>query len=159
MKGADQCPRCGSRRWADIENTVADFYGRTLRVCGNCRTAWESFDQADLLDADDRYSSFLEPCDNCAFRPGSHEQRDREEWKSLIERLGWPGDFPGAGRFYCHKGVPLDPEYHHGDSGYAYPVDAKGKYVTKRFRLCRGYLKVLGRKPAVIRESLLSDDD
>lgn len=50
MKGADQCPKCASRRWGDADQTVTPFYSRTLRVCANCGTAWEPFDESALLD-------------------------------------------------------------------------------------------------------------
>lgn len=125
MKGADQCPKCASRRWSDVEQEVTDFYAAKLRVCGNCPTAWEPFDQADLLDDDDRYSSFKKPCNNCAFRKGSPEQRDKEGWESKMIELSF-----GAS-FHCHKGVPVTPNTNHG---FDYPTD------RRQLRLCRGYL-------------------
>lgn len=131
MKGADQCPKCGSRKHGDVEQAVTSFYGRTLRVCGNCGTAWEPFDPADLLDDDIPTSSFREPCDNCAFRPGSPEQEDKARWQKIV------GDIQKGGAFYCHKGVPLTP----GEgNGFAYPHDAEGKPIIRKLRLCRGYL-------------------
>jgi transcription elongation factor Elf1 len=125
MKGADQCPRCASRRWADVQQPVTDFYAGVLRVCGNCGTAWEPFDVSDLLDQSDRLSSFRHPCGNCAFRKGSPEQRDPEEWESKMISMSF-----GAG-FYCHKGVPVTPSTDHG---FDYPAD------RRKLRLCRGYL-------------------
>lgn len=149
MKGADQCPRCGSRHWAEDEQPVTPFYARTLRVCGNpaCLTtgkptAWEPFSEADLLDEGQRYSSFKEPCNNCAFRPGSPEQKDPARWKELMATLsvganGWP-----AGEFFCHKGVPLDIAHEtESDSGFAYPYK-DGKADRKHLRPCRGYLSM-----------------
>lgn len=157
MKGADQCPRCGSRKTADVSVAGVEqaFYAATLRVCSNCGAAWEPFDEADLLDAGARYSSFREPCSNCAFRKGSPEQSDPQRWAELMESLGWTG-----GRFYCHKGVPIDIK---SEDGFAYPVkrqypkkpakiseDLAGPYEatvdvpdTKRLRLCRGFLNWL----------------
>lgn len=138
MKGADQCPRCASRKTGDLDQQVTPFYSRTIRVCGNCGTAWEPADPAKMLDKGDRYSCFVDPCDNCAFRKGSSEQRDPDQWRETLGKLGFL-----AGRFYCHKGVPLDPE---GENGFAYPQDRNGKYVERKMRLCRGYLNYAGAK-------------
>jgi hypothetical protein len=142
MKGADQCPKCGSRKWGDADQAITAFYNRTLRVCGNCATAWEPFDEADLLDEGVQNSSFKEPCNNCAFRLGSNEQQDREKWRKLIATLsvgdsGWP-----MGEFYCHKGVPIDLHHEHpSDSGFAYPYK-DGQPDRKKLRPCRGFLRM-----------------
>lgn len=147
MKGADQCPKCASRRWGDADQDITKFYATTLRVCANCGTAWEPFEEADLLDAGMRYSSFKEPCNNCAFRPGSNEQQNIEDWKELMAKLKC------GGFFYCHKGVPID--LHHKsptDSGFAYPtkpvsVTVDGQVISKdvpdpsKLRMCRGFLR------------------
>lgn len=68
------------------------------------------------------------PCDNCAFRPGSVEQRDTEKWRETIASL------KAGARFYCHKGVPLDPA---GENGFAYPTEKPSK-----LRMCRGWLRM-----------------
>lgn len=128
MKGSDQCPRCASRRWIDARQPVTGFYAEIIRVCGNCGTAWEPFDKADLLDTHDRLSSFNHPCNNCAFRKGSPELADKDDWESKMISMSF-----GAG-FYCHKGVPIDPK---NENGFAYPEDGKNR---RKLRLCRGYL-------------------
>lgn len=146
MKGADQCPKCASRRWGEMDQPVTDFYARRLLVCANCGTAWEPFDEAALLDAGDRRSSFREPCNNCAFRPGSNEQKDPEKWKGLMAQLDVDKDGGTHGQFFCHKGVPID--LHHETltkSGFAYPCK-DGKADSRKLRLCRGYLMMVGRK-------------
>lgn len=133
MKGADQCPKCASRATVDIEHpSPKGFYADTIRVCKNCKTLWEPADPSLMLDADDRLSSFLEPCNNCAFRPGSPEQADTEEWKKTIASL------KAGGQFFCHKGVPIDI---HNANGFAYPDDGK---TPRKMRLCRGYLNMWG---------------
>lgn len=133
MKGADQCPKCASRRTADFDApSPTGFYSRVIRGCFNCQAIWEPFDPADTIDPDDRLSSFKEPCNNCAFRPGSPEQADTEEWKKTMASL------KAGGGFYCHKGVPIDVK---NEIGFAYP-DA-GKSPSK-LRLCRGYLNMWG---------------
>jgi hypothetical protein len=84
-------------------------------------------------------SSFKEPCDNCAFRPGSPEQKDKARWAELMASL------KENGRFYCHKGVPIDPKSEHG---FAYPTKLVCKELhptattedVKRLRMCRGWL-------------------
>ncbi len=137
MKGADQCPRCGSRAW--IEPRVPSpgrFYSDDARGCRNCGTLWEPFAVADLVDQDEQLSSFHHPCNNCAFRKGSPEQRDPEAFANLRAKLGWHG-----ASFYCHKGVPIDPQ---NENGFAYPKDGKD---PRKLRLCRGYLNQLGNFP------------
>lgn len=149
MKGADQCPRCASRKWGEVDQTIANFYAGTIRVCRNCGAAWEPFDPADIFDPNDRLASFREPCGNCAFRPGSPEQADTEGWKETIASL------KAGGTFHCHKGVPITPGKGHG---FAYPKDGKDQ---RKLRLCRGYLNMLGkvwaRRAAAISEGE-SDD-
>lgn len=129
MKGADQCPKCGSRRWLDVEQNVTKFYAATLRVCGNCETAWEPIDPAQLLDPKhEPLGAFRQPCNNCAFRKGSPEQADSDAWQSTMFSLA------NGNGFYCHKGVPVTPGNEHG---FAYPEGGKNPH---KLRLCRGYL-------------------
>lgn len=129
MKGADQCPRCASRRWKDVHQDATTFYAETLRVCGNCGAAWEPFDPADAFDGDDPLSSFKHPCNNCAFRKGSPEQSDKENWDGMLLGMAGMGT-----PFYCHKGVVVAPAAEHG---FEYPAGGKD---GGKLRLCRGYL-------------------
>ena len=147
MKGADQCPRCASRKWAEGEQEITGFYARKLRVCANCATAWEPFEEAAIFDPGDRNAAFSAPCDNCAFRPGSPEQRDKERWRELMESL------KGGASFFCHKGVPLDVKHEHGDSGFAYPDQGRDH---RKLRLCRGYLNTLGKRLGAVAEEVTS---
>lgn len=129
MKGADQCPKCASRRWTDAEQGITTFYAKSLRVCANCGTAWEPFDPAELLDPENEpLGAFKHPCNNCAFRKGSPEQSDKDGWESKMIELSF-----GAS-FYCHKGVPVTPD---SKNGFDYPDDGKN---PRKLRLCRGYL-------------------
>lgn len=145
MKGADQCPRCGSRRWIDsakaqLPSPPTDFYSADIRACVNCKTLWEPIDPAALLDARrEPLGAFNHPCNNCAFRKGSPEQRDPEGFAKMRGQLGWLG-----ASFYCHKGLPLDPG---GEDGFVYPKDKDGKLIVRKARLCRGYLNQLGSFP------------
>jgi hypothetical protein len=145
MKGADQCPRCASRRWLDssdasIPPPPGNFYSADVRICVNCKTIWESFDPKDLLDPQhEPLGAFHHPCNNCAFRKGSPEQSDPEGFAKLRSQLGWRG-----ARFYCHKGVPVEPG---SEDGFAYPKDSAGVPITHKLRLCRGYLNQLGSFP------------
>lgn len=137
------CPKCGSRKVAHDPKLAFKGYGPGLASCPNCRTLWEPFDPAQIWDPSDPHCSFKDPCNNCAFRPGSPEQADPEKWKTLIDQLKC-----GAS-FYCHKGVPIEPEAEHG---FAYPsrtvpVEIDGAPATaakladrSKLRFCRGYL-------------------
>jgi hypothetical protein len=143
MRGAGQCPKCGSRKVVQVANDKVEFYGKVLEVCRNpaCKAAWEPFNPDDLLDDHlPKTSSFKEPCDNCAFRQGSCEQKDPEKWKAMMKELK---DAELVGGFFCHKGVPLDIHREHGDSGFAYPRDKDGKYLKKKMRPCRGWLSMM----------------
>jgi hypothetical protein len=128
---ADCCPKCKSPRLRIHADHGVKFYGRQIALCANCRTAWEPIDGAVVWDPSDPSASLSEPCDNCAFRPGSPEQADPAKWKDLIAQLR------AGGTFHCHKGVPLDPK---GEDGFAYPKDR-----PEKLRLCRGYLNALGK--------------
>ena len=140
------CPKCGSGKLSyDPELKIAN-YGPGIAGCLNCSTLWEPFDPEQIWDESDPHCSFREPCNNCAFRPGSPEQANTEKWKHLLDQLKC------GGRFYCHKGVPMDPG---AEDGFAYPkrtlvIDIEGvprteKRIgdTKKLRLCRGYLGAL----------------
>lgn len=142
MKGADQCPKCASRATIDVDApSPKGFYSREVRVCRNCQTIWEPFDPADTIDPAERLASFHEPCNNCAFRPGSPEQDDKEEWKKTIAAL------KAGGQFFCHKGVPIDIK---NANGFAYPEDGKN---PRMMRLCRGYLNMWGANIAKVMAS------
>jgi hypothetical protein len=146
VRGAGRCPKCGSRRVKELTLPPTGFYAEKLEACANCKAFWEPFDPAQLLDTDaPTTSSFKEPCDNCAFRPGSPEQKDAAKWKELMASL------KANGRFYCHKGVPIVPGSKHG---FAYPEKAVSKELcpgtmfedVKKLRMCRGWLMMWGER-------------
>ncbi|MGE4085950.1 MAG: hypothetical protein AB7H93_23440 [Vicinamibacterales bacterium] len=149
VRGRGRCPRCASRKVGRTELGETGFYGRTVEVCGNCGAAWEPLPPGGAhRDSDGSPFPFPDPCDNCAFRPGSPEQADREKWRTLLASLD------EGGEFFCHKGVPIDPN---GADGFAYPVKVDkaasafaGQPVTvhdtRRLRTCRGYLNMLVAK-------------
>ncbi len=127
--GRARCPQClGERVTCAAVPEGQTFYGKELAVCGDCRIGWEPIEEAEIWDRSDRYCCGSAPCDNCAFRPGSNEQLDREKWRGLI------GSLKAGASFYCHKGVPIAPR---SDTGFAYPAD------RRKLRLCRGYLNAL----------------
>jgi hypothetical protein len=107
------CPKCASSKIAYDPTIKLRGYGPGLAVCLNCETMWEPFDSAQIWDKADPHCSFKEPCNNCAFRPGSPEQADPEKWKTLLDQLKC------GGHFYCHKGVPIEAGAEHG---FAYPA-------------------------------------
>ena len=140
-----QCPKCGCRKVAHDPAATLKGYGPGIAVCVNCKAIWEPFEPEQIWDKTDPHCSFKEPCNNCAFRPGSPEQSDTEQWKLLLDRLKC------GGSFYCHKGVPIEPN---AKDGFAYAhrtisVVIDGKTVSKtvadekKLRLCRGYLSAL----------------
>lgn len=141
------CPACGSPKVTTLdpdqirervaeaapETTVRvlrllEHHG-TLQICPSCKAAWEPLPPGEPRHPEEPNMSFPEPCDNCAFRPGSPEVEDRAEWKKLLTKL------KHGGRFYCHKGVPLG-----GEDGFQYPKKADGTHDEGRMRLCRGFL-------------------
>lgn len=132
--GKGRCPRCfgtlvgGGELPIDADG--GNFYARQIAVCGRCAIAWEPVDEALIWDRSDPHCSTSEPCNNCAFRPGSPEQRDTAEWNKTMASLR------AGASFYCHKGVPLKPM---GEHGFDYSKD------QRQLRLCRGYLNALGR--------------
>lgn len=128
--GRARCPVCLGTRVVCEAFDAGEFYGKELAGCADCDIAWEPIEEADIWDRSDRYCGGSQPCDNCAFRPGSNEQQDREKWRELI------GSLKAGAQFYCHKGVPLAPGSEHG---FAYPSD------HRKLRLCRGYLNALGQ--------------
>lgn len=133
------CPQCKGGRVLIHDTTEVrpnEFYARQIAVCAECKIAWEPVDESLIWDRSDPHCSFSEPCDNCAFRPGSPEQADTAKWKEMIASLR------AGASFYCHKGVRLAPGSEHG---FAYPHDATGKANKSKLRLCRGYLNALGK--------------
>lgn len=127
------CPRCrGGRVVVHDTHGLTDltFYGRQIATCADCRAAWEPIDETLIWDRSDPCASLSEPCDNCAFRPGSPEQADTAKWKEMIASLR------AGASFHCHKGVPIAPASEHG---FAYPPE------KSKLRLCRGYLAALGK--------------
>lgn len=151
IRGATRCPVCGSRSISkgllpEGHRLRKSHAFTTLARCYNpaCGALWEWFDAADLLDPGVEHSSFKEPCDNCAFRPGSPEQKDPARWRELMDSLKGENreignmHYAQAGRFYCHKGVPIRAGAEHG---FAYPMK-NGQVDPSKLRLCRGYLKM-----------------
>lgn len=134
------CPQCRSVQViaipVELGRAGPGFYGQKLEGCRRCGAVWEAVPHELIWDPSTPYCSFSEPCDNCAFRPGSPEQADTEEWRATIAAL------KAGGSFHCHKGVPIDPGHEHG---FRYPVEEDGSPDQSRMRFCRGYLNALGR--------------
>ena len=132
MKGADQCPECGSGDYLAVENCSFTF-GK-VRLCKKCKTAWEPFDPADLIDPQEPYESFKSMCDNCAFRQGSPERADKEKWEALLLDIAYM-EKP----FMCHKGVPIETELNTGHT-HRHPKKADGTFDMDKMRYCVGWL-------------------
>lgn len=132
----DRCPKCsaGDVTRAELHKGAFHGYGPVIAVCSRCRSLWEPVHHDLLWDPDDPLCAFSEPCDNCAFRPGSDELKDRKRWAEIKSSL------QGTAGFYCHKGVPIEAGAEHG---FAYPY-TDGKPVVQKMRLCRGWLNAWG---------------
>jgi hypothetical protein len=149
----DRCPVCRSRHvilmpaatFPAASEIDCDWQG-----CRVCLAVWEPFPASYVRDP-----VCAEPCDNCAFRPGSPEQADPERWKALIESLKPDPDGFFTGRFFCHKGVPIDMAK--GPGNYLFPrtpvlMDGEpvrnpdGSVVTmedtRKMRTCSGFLRM-----------------
>lgn len=126
----EQCPKCGSRKVGFDPDLSHAGYGPGIAACQNCKSVWEPFAPEAIWDKDDPYCSFKQPCNNCAFRKGSPEQSDPAEWAKIMENV------EHFGGFFCHKGVPIEPDAEHG---FAYP-HKDGEPDRRRLRYCRGFL-------------------
>ena len=140
------CPGCGSKRIRYFSPAALARAARgrkgappapecEIAGCFTCRAIWEPFPKAYIED-----EVAAEPCDNCAFRPGSPEQADADEWRALIDQLrpdehGW-----FSGRFYCHKNVPIDQAQ--GAGNFLFPRRPDGTPDITRMRVCSGFLRV-----------------
>lgn len=156
FKPEPECPGCQSKRIKRIpaphaEPLMQRHFGVDLEMCMNCEAIWEAFPAAGYVED----SVCAEPCDNCAFRPGSPEQADKEGWKALIAKLKPGADDFFKDRFYCHKGVPIDLEA--GPGNFKFPqraVTMDGEIVrnpdgspaliadTAKMRTCSGFLRM-----------------
>lgn len=146
------CPACQSKRiytmpTAELrvrfDGIDCDWMG-----CLDCKAVWEPFPASYVRDP-----VCAEPCDNCAFRRGSPEQKDPERWKTLIKELRPDGSETNfgmfTGRFYCHKGVPIDLAS--GPGNFLFPkapVMFDGKVVgmtedVRKMRTCSGFLRMV----------------
>ena len=147
------CPACGSLRTRDVpENFSSSLRDTRYRVCIACASVWEPFPAEGYIEDE----VCAEPCDNCAFRPGSPEQADPVRWKELLESLRPDVDGWFQGRFYCHKQVPIDMT--RGPGNFLFPqapitMDDKPvlspstgepmlHYDISKMRTCSGFLRM-----------------
>lgn len=130
------CPKCKS---ISIERTTLPPSGLSHRetdydLCRECGTVWEAYPLnwcEDVVGA--------EPCDNCAFRPGSPEQNDPEGWRKLIEMLR------AGGEFRCHKGAPINGilDRKPGKTPSTCEVEFDNDWVQKHGRRCAGFMRMV----------------
>lgn len=154
-----RCPACQSSRLhripiAEQGAILRKYFSCDLETCLDCKAIWEPFPAAGYVED----PVCAAPCDNCAFRPGSPEQQDREGWKALLAKLRPDGaeNWYGDARFYCHKGIPIDMAK--GPGNFLFPTkpvtmdgkpmhQADGSPVTMpdaaRMRTCTGFLRML----------------
>jgi hypothetical protein len=123
------CPKCGST------SILVIHMQDSLESCLSCKAVWESIPCGEKYLRDGEMMPWKDMCDNCAFRRGSPESKNKKEWRALMKRL------KSGGKFFCHKGVPMMFSKH-GDTNTAFDFPQKegGEYDQSRMRLCRGYL-------------------
>lgn len=156
FKPDPQCPGCRSKRVKRIcaphaEPLMQEHFGVDLEMCLDCEAIWEAFPAGGYVED----PVCAEPCDNCAFRPGSPEQADKARWKALIDSLKPQGEEFGAARFYCHKGMPIDMGK--GPGNFRFPertITMDGEIVRNpdgsavltadvgKMRTCSGFLRM-----------------
>lgn len=128
----EMCPHCGSGNTVDSTKVPDKQFDTRYAFCADCGATWEQLPVGEPRDWREPLMRFAEPCDNCAFRPGSPEQREPEEWKKLLTEL------KAGGNFYCHKGVPFELD---GEAKeFKYPLKPDGTYETGKMRLCAGFV-------------------
>jgi len=111
------CPVCGSTSL--LTETVG---GTRMEFCLACAAFWEAETRTP--------EKMAAPCDNCAFRPGSPERRDKEGWQNLLALL------MDGSRFYCHKRVPCEV----AENDYRFKVEQDGKGRATNARICMGWV-------------------
>lgn len=129
------CPNCKSIR---IERTTLEPAALSHRptdydLCRACGTVWEAHPEdwcEDVVGA--------EPCDNCAFRPGSPEQADPEGWRELVAKL------KSGNEFKCHKGAPILglAEQRPLPNGN-FEVEFDPDWIKRRGRNCAGFMRLV----------------
>lgn len=151
-----ECPKCGSPNVVRILKeaippNIRKHLDCDIEICNACRAVWEAFPAGGYIED----PVCAEPCDNCAFRPGSPEQQDPETWRALMDSLkandgAWQG-----GRFYCHKHVAIDMTKGPGNFLFPQkPVTMDGvpmretdgtpvlTHDTSKMRTCSGFLRM-----------------
>lgn len=124
------CPTCKSIRIERLSGLGgAGGVETDFDVCRECGAAWEAYPPdwcPDVVGA--------EPCDNCAFRPGSPEQQDPVEWKAMIDRLR------AGGEFKCHKGAPMLGLL---DATRGGNLEFDKDWILKHGRTCAGFMRMV----------------
>ena len=117
LRLGDTCPKCGYG--VVIEGPVTE--SGPIDFCFSCQIVWER---------ETRKDPELECCNQCAFLPGSPEQKNPEEWRTIVDRT-----VKEHGVFLCHKRTPFDIV--DGHAHYRHREGGKLLYGTR----CHGWLK------------------
>lgn len=153
------CPKCGSHAPIGFRVIAGIEYG----ACGKCGACWEAFPALYVEDP-----VCAEPCDNCAFRPGSPEQEDPEKWKELIASLKPDPDTGlSSGKFFCHKNMPIKgmvdgkPEFDFPQkpAGKEPPLDQVMVPDVANMRVCSGFLRMFWAQRDKLRPHPLAEAD
>lgn len=136
------CPSCHTRSTVSFRtfpallmSHIETLYG----FCTACEAIWEAIPRGMSWDVCDPTA---EPCDNCAFRPGAPEHKNRPKWGELLAKL------KAGGEFKCHKGAPIMggdiPALRAaatGGGGMAVGFDEE--WINKRARGCVGFWRMI----------------
>lgn len=134
MSKLRKCPRCQSANLRGPMKHPEKPDGCLYTACADCMTVWESIPTGEHFKRDGELMPFREPCDNCAFRPGSPESQDKAKWRELMTSL------KAGGSFFCHKGVPLVTVSTGSNASFDFPKGADGIEDPQQMRTCRGFL-------------------
>lgn len=148
----DRCPvvGCGSRSihrhelGSAIALSVTRAWGNKnecpIDQCMECAAIWEPWPDGTSSDCVER-----EPCDNCAYRAGSRESADKEEWQRLtfVAKEAAELGVTGAGRFACHKGIPIKLNMDTGDGQASIEFDYVSAGIDPLAQTCAGFLKMM----------------
>jgi hypothetical protein len=121
------CPKCKSIRIerTTLPPTALSHQPTAYDLCRDCACVWEAYPDDWCEDVVGAAS-----CDNCAFRSGSPEQQNPDEWRALVAELR-------AGReFRCHKGAPIL-------NLIEGKVEFDAAWVQRRGRKCAGFMRLV----------------
>ena len=108
--------------------------------CADCNAIWEPWPAGTSIDCVERG-----PCDNCAYRVGSRESSNPDEWanlKAIAQNAAEFGAVPealGGKWFSCHKGIPIRLDKENGSIEFDY----QSAGIDPFRQSCAGFLRMM----------------